>query len=61
MDQGEAVEVGRSSLGQPKGFGLFLRSSVRQLTVLSRSDVIRFVHRKAHSGCICGVSVCAVC
>lgn len=52
VDQGEAAEVGRSSLGQPKGFGLFLGSSIRQLTVVSRSDMIRFVLTKVHSGCI---------
>lgn len=51
MDQEEAAEVAKSSCRPVEGFGLFLKNSGRQLMVLSRSDMIRFVFTKAYPGC----------
>lgn len=41
--------MGRGSCGPPEGFGLFPKSSGRQLIVLSRSDMTRFVFTKAQA------------
>lgn len=43
--------------GPTKGFGLFPKSSGRQLSVLSRSDAVMFVFTEACAGCT-GVSWC---
>lgn len=51
MAQEEPAELARSSRRPAEVLGLFLKSSGRQLMVLSSSDMIRFVFTKAESGC----------